>query len=269
MESRARQALFVGIVSAVAVSACAGVSRDDSVTQQDVTTASCNKNVLVLADAPTEDLDSATAGLRDALAAAGLTPTVIANGVQTFTGAESGTTFGAVLVTPSSDPHGGDMPVDGQRAIVAANAAGAGVVFTEWSSWRVHDQKFQVLAPLTLLEAYGFWLTTLVFSPVVFPHPVWDGLPTSASVDHLMIAGRGIVTHDGVEIAQVMDYAEHDPSSHPDEFSPGVVVREATPDGGRVVHLAVAGAFHDPEWVKNAPAMKMVTNSVAWAARCR
>jgi hypothetical protein len=223
------------------------------------TTGVCRRTVLVLADAPHPDVtDADNDKLRAALVAAGLQPTVIADGSATFSGRESAANVGAIIVTPGRTEYH-DMPADGQSAIVSASVAGTGVVFTEPSAYLARLGSLQQLAPLMLIEHGSSMLGTYAFTFVADSHPVWSGLPTIVVPQLLMGFTDGPLINGGVEIADIREDGTR--------VGPGVVVRDGAAGSGRVVHIS-HDAARTAGWEADGALMKMFTNSVRWAAHC-
>src|SRR5262249_6992796 len=132
--------------------------------------ANCHPSVLVLGDGASGD--SADAALVQALTAAGLKPTLVDNGASVYDGTLAASSLGAVLVTPGRS-YETDMQSAGQQAIVAANAGGTGVVFTEWASFEVTNSHYQALAPLLLLSRSTGETAQGTFTLTTANHPLW------------------------------------------------------------------------------------------------
>ena len=217
--------------------------------------ASCNRAVLVLGDSASGDAFGAP--LVQALTAAGLTPTFVDNGASSYDGTTAAASFGAILITPGLSSST-DMNPSGQQAVVSANAAGTGVVFTEWAAYHTTQSRYQLLAPLVLMGRSTGTNGTGTFTLSVPSHPIWTGLPTTISTASSFGYSIGAPTNGGVAIANLQA---------PSQAGAGVVVRDGT---GRVVHIAHAGNYvHTAGWEANDPSTTlMLTNALRWAARC-
>jgi hypothetical protein len=147
------------------------------------------------------------------------------------------------------------MPAAGQAAIVAAAAAGTGVVFTEYASVEVREGRYAQLAPLVLLGTNRSVAAPLSFTLTSSGHPIWTGLPTGFTTTKPMGFSEGGPLNGGVSIAIFSD------------AEAAVVVREGTGGAGRVVHLDHAAAV-TPGWGDDAHMMLLFTNAVRWAAHC-
>jgi hypothetical protein len=214
--------------------------------------------VLFLADSGSGDSD--VTAVSQALTNAGLQPTVVASGTVAFPVATlQASTFGAILVSPGRTGTV-DMASDSQAAIVAANAEkGTGVVFTEWSGNEVLLGHYSQLAPLLLVRPTGNSEGGLTFTLTVDSHPLWTGLATSFGARNLAYS-VGTVINGGTPIATLSGGSAQ-------LTGPGVAVRESQATGGRLVHIAHA-ASDTPGWVREAEPLKLLTNSLRWAAQC-
>ena len=214
----------------------------------------CNSNVLVLADAST----TSNQALVDALNAAGLAASSVTNGQSTYAGSPAATTYGAIII-PVGGNYNVDMPAAGQTAIVNANAAGTGVVFTEWASYvgATTSTKWTTLKQLVLFNYSSTpTLTKPLYTLTSSGHAIWTGLPASFTFVNNEYASLGTLKNGGVSIA----------SSNPGTY--GVVVKDAT---GRVVnlnhtaHYNLTGGY---PWTNDTNVTKLMVNAAKWAARC-
>jgi hypothetical protein len=213
--------------------------------------------VLLLGDSPDADNPDVLAVSR-AMSAAGLQPTVIAAGTSTFSGFTASQTFGAVLVSPGILAYA-DMPANGQAALVTAVGQGTGMVFTEWTSYEVSRSHFQALAPLVLLHRDDAAVSRVTFTLSATAHPIWTGLPASFTSSPRMTYTIGSAINGGQAIASV--------GGTDQPTAPGVIVRDAADNSGRVVHVNHAASY-DPGWTSDANLLLMMTNAVRWAAHC-
>jgi hypothetical protein len=212
----------------------------------------CNPTVLVLGDSDA----AGTQALASALTSAGLTATTVVGGAQTYAGSPAATGFGVVIVSDGSSP--GDMATTGQSAIVSAQAAGVGVVMTEWGAYQASSGGWVTLQSLLLMTRTSGYTGMLTFTVEQTAHPVLVGLPSSFSTSGSMGANVGsTVTNGGTRIAGCSQCG-----------GPGVAVRDTT--GGRIVQFAHAGDYDvgAAAW-SDANVAKMMVNAVRWASKCQ
>jgi hypothetical protein len=212
----------------------------------------CNATALLLGDAAAANNTT----LKNALTAAGLTTTQVDNGVTLYAGSPAASGFGVVLVMVGSS-YGPSpvMPVAGQTAIVSAQTAGAGVLFTEWASYTAQMSYWTVLNALPLWSWSTSTSGTITYTLTSANHPIWTGLPGSfsTSVSIGVLSGASLI-HGGTQIASA-------------SLGNGVAVKDPALPTGRTVHLPHSGNA-TAGWVNDANLVKMYTNAARWAARC-
>ncbi len=214
----------------------------------------CNVNVLVLgSDQSTMDRQFA-----DALRVAGLNPTLIADGVINYTGTPAATNFG-VIVPIIGNRFDNDMPLAGQTAIAAAQAAGRGVVLSEWAAYHRLNNRWANLASLLLFTRSSGTAAALQYTNTV-SHPIWQGLPgTFATLGTNGGNISGVLVNGGTQIA-----------TSP-QTTIGVAVR--TSPAGRVAQISMAANWTNggstAVWTGDANTTRLFTNAVLWAAGCR
>jgi len=211
----------------------------------------CNDTVLLLSDSTT----APNTAMQTALTNAGLVVTLVAGGQTTYTGTPAANTFGAVILVGGST-YSVDMPDTGESAIVAAQAAGTGIVFNEAAAYKRYASStyWTLLDPLLLITysslPQGLYTYTLT-SP---NHPIWDTLPTSFVTTVSMYHSTGTAKNGGVAIATSSS------------GGPGAVLVKDS-GGGRIVHIANWANYHST-WTSDTNVLKMFTNSALWATGC-
>jgi hypothetical protein len=224
----------------------------------------CNPNVLFIGGATDNDRPALEA-METGLTERGLRlTTILEDGVYTFNGATSIEDVGAILVAPGqflATPH---MPLGGQNAIVTANARGAGLVFTEVSSYFVAEGRWTTLAPLLLLQRDGGMTTTLGFDLTAPGHPIWTGLSSHVDSQELHAVTAGSPIHGGTAIA--LAGLPGAPQAATPPRPPGVVVRDGGGTNGRVAHLAFTAPFFSQ--VAESSMLQLLANSLKWSAHC-
>lgn len=212
----------------------------------------CNNKVLILGDSGTTQ----NAAFLAKVNAAGMVGTMVDNGMTTYTGSPAASGFSAVLLLDGL-AYATDMPLAGQQAIVAAQASGTGVVFTEWGPYHVYSSQWTSLKTISLFTyttGAGPAATTLTLTQA--NHPLWTGLPASFASASQMGCSTGTVTNGGTQIAT-------------NSLCPtgGVLVR-STP-GGRIVFLPhTANWNNNTTWVNDANVTTLTTNALKWATGC-
>lgn len=220
----------------------------------------CNPNILILSDS----VQGPNQTVANALTSAGLVPTLQFGGVITYNGSPAAQNFGAVLLIVGED-FATDMSAAGQQSIVDAwNAGSTGVVFTEWSAYKITDGQWTTLGQLEIVDRSGLQAYTTenqTYSNQV-AHPVWSGLP-AAFTTQVGAAPKafnvGQVINGGTQISTV---------THPSCgcTAPGVVVKDAA---SRVVQIAHSATWNGGSgWVNDANLLKMMVNSAQWASKC-
>jgi hypothetical protein len=211
----------------------------------------CSHDVLVLGD----DNDAEDAALVARLTEAGFNPTLVPNGCITYSGTPPASAYGAVIIL-TSENFEEDMPADGQRAIMQASASGTGVVLTESAPYHVQNGRWAALAPLLLFTWGNGMNGSLAFEANNASHPVWAGLPARFVTVNDMSANGGGNMISGGQIA-----------SNAYGYGAGVAVRGGT---GRVVQMSWAANYGQAGvcWTNDPNIIRLMTNSVAWAAKC-
>jgi hypothetical protein len=215
----------------------------------------CDPEALILADGPGFDPDDDK--LANAVSQAGFGVLKLASGSSTFDRpyTDNASSYGVIIVSPGRTSSS-DMPAAGQAAIVAAAAAGTGIVFTEGTSVEVREHRYAQLASLVLLQSTGSRIVGReTFTLIATAHPIWTGLPTTFTSSKAMGYSVGDPINGGVSIASVGNEQS------------GLLVREGAAGNGRVVHVNHAAAF-TPGWGDDAQMTLMFTNAVRWAAHC-
>jgi hypothetical protein len=218
----------------------------------------CNKKVLVLGDRVTASNTAVGASLDDA----GFITSVAHSGVALYAGTPAASSFD-VVVAIVGDSWATDMPSAGQSALVQAQAAGTGVVLTEWASYHVASSRWLTLGSLTLISyrAGSNGAVATDYQLTSAGHPLWNGLPGSFTTTVGVHHARGVLTNGGTMIARCTACAGTGYSGA------GVAVKDA--GGGRIVHLAQAAGYESARWYDDANLLTLLTNSAKWAGRCR
>ena len=190
-----------------------------------------------------------------ALTSNGFAVTKVAT-ATTYANNPAANTFNSVLVLVG-DEWGTNMDAAGQSGIVAANAAGTGVVFTSWGTYKVGAGQWTTLAPLLLRAAAGNQTVGVASatSTVVAgmeAHPLWKGMPASftyASTGYDNTPAKGgvltIATGTGA-----------------------IYARDAANGAGRAVEEPWAVGWAGTSVATNADAMRSYMNSVRWTSTC-
>jgi hypothetical protein len=233
-------------------------------------TSACNPKVLLLSH-PSSSSDTAVDAMAQGLGQLGLDVVVSEDGAANYIGTPSTDGVGAILFAPefaqnqSASDGFIDTPTAGQQAIVAANARGIGVVFTESLSYPATLGHFALLKPLLLLNrdsgGGGF---PLDFNLTVSGHPLWTGLPQhfrSQAGSHQ----TGTATNGGVVVATT-SFLPGSGAAGPSDPPPAAIVRESAGSAGRIVHITVE--LPDPAVPTNDPLVQVVANSLKWSAHC-
>jgi hypothetical protein len=221
--------------------------------------AACNPTALVLGegDYPGDPT------LVDALDAAGITATLVANGITTYAGDPPASSFGAVILLAGTG-LGYDMPMAGQQAILDAQALSTGVVMTDWMVQLVNEARmYQLLGPLLIVDHKSEVVDAITYTTLV-AHPIWMGLPDSFTTPiHLASTGPHSPTNGATSIASATTAAG---------TGAGVVVLDGL--HGRLVYTPVAfndiydAPGSDLLWSMDSNSTLLMTNMVQWAARC-
>jgi hypothetical protein len=212
----------------------------------------CNDTVLFLSDSGT-----ANTALQTALQNAGLVVTLQSGGITSYTGTPVASDFGAVIALTGTT-YSSNMADTGQNAIVAAQAAGTGIVFTEGAAYKrsTYPTYWVNLDPLLLIAYSGNTSGTISYQLQATGHPIWDTLPASFTTTISMLRTNGNLKNSGTSIAACTSCSG---------TAGGVVVRDST--GGRIVHLN-HWANYTSTWTNDANMVTMFVNSVKWATRC-
>ena len=212
----------------------------------------CNNKVLILGDSGTVQ----NAAFLAKVNAAGMVGTVVDNGMTTYSGTPAASGFSAVLLMDGL-AYTTDMPSAGQQAIVTAQGAGTGVVFTEWAPYHVYSSQWATLKSLSLFTyTTGAGPVTMTFTLTQANHPIWTGLPNSFATTSPMGCSGGTITNGGTKIATN--------ASCP---TGGVLIR--TTPGGRIVYLPhTANWNNNTTWVNDMNIVMLTTNALKWATGC-
>jgi hypothetical protein len=214
----------------------------------------CNNTLLVLDDG---NVTAGPAFVAKANAA-GLSATLVANGVATYTGTPAATGFGAIILLVG-DRYDTDMPLAGQQAIVAAQAANRGVVITDWGGYHPYNNRWATLKSVNLYQYTTGGTGTLTFTLTQMGHPIWTGLPNGfSSTSSTMGVSGGTIMNGGTAIATV---------SGGGVSGSGVIVRSGM--GGRIVYVAHAAAYSgNTAWTNDTNLVNLTLNAVKWSTGC-
>ena len=212
----------------------------------------CNPKVLVLSDNQT----AVNANMKTALKNAGFDVTMVDDGTKTYAGTPAATDFGAVvLVSGNNYLASSDMPTAGQQAIVAAQAAGTGVIFDCFDAFAVTQKGlWQTIKPLELLQYAG--ASTQVAGNSVNGNQAWL-VPQGYSPQNLTYWMSSTLINGGVSLGT---YA-------PPNYQ--AAAYRATP-GGRIAHVAYAVNYQNAgnQWTNDAAATGFFSSLVRWVATC-
>jgi hypothetical protein len=221
----------------------------------------CNPSVLLLGD-QTDPNDPGLHFLSDQLTGRGLQVSLIHDGAFAFRDASLLAGVGSVLIVPTYSSNF-DMPDEGQRNLVAANATGVGIVFMELASEMFNQNLYQTLGPLLLMRRDdGGNAIPLDLDLTVTGHPIWTGLPAHFTTQ-VGFHQTGTTINGGVAIATTSYLSGTVSGPRP----PAVIVREASADSARIVH-------HTTEVLNwhGLPAhdtiFPLLANSLKWAGHC-
>lgn len=212
----------------------------------------CDNTVLLLADG-----NSGPNGTFQTKAnQAGLSVTLVNNGVTTYSGNPSASNF-AVTMVMVGDAYTTDMPGAGQSAITSAQGSGRGFVVTDWGGYHVSNGRWATLKSINLATYTTGATGSLAFTLTQSNHALWTGLPNSFTGTSSQGCQVGSITNSGVSIANISG-----PCS-----GPGVVVR--TTPGGRIVYLAHAASYAaNTTWVNDTNMVNLTINALKWATGC-
>ena len=230
-----------GTVCGVSTPYCAGA-----------TCIACNSKVLILGDSGTTQ----NAAFLAKVNAAGMVGTMVDNGMTTYTGTPALSGFAAVLLLDGLS-YPTDMPLSGQQAIVTAQAAGTGVVFTDWGPYHVSTSQWATLKTISLFTYNtGSGPVAMTFTLTQVNHPIWTGLPSTFVTTSSMGCSGGTITNGGTKIATN--------GSCP---TGGVMIR--TTPGGRIVYVPHTGNWNNnTTWVADTNTVLLTTNALKWATGC-
>jgi len=218
----------------------------------------CNATVLLLCDGLCTTASNTQA--KAALDAAGFPTTTVSNGVYSYAGSPAASGFGAVVM-PVGGSYSTDMPPAGQTSIVNAQAAGTGVVFTEWASYQPYSGRWATLRSLVLMTYVPSSTSSsaVTYNLTSVGHPIWDGVSTPfvTTVPSVYHQHSGGLVNGGVAIATW---------TYSTITMPAVIVRDTT--GGRLVHITHAAGGGSAAWYGDANLLKIFVNSAKWATRC-
>jgi len=210
----------------------------------------CNDTVLLLGDG-----SSSNVTLETLLENAGMVVTRVDPGISTFIGSPNPSEFGVVAM-PVGLAYAG-MPDTGQTAIVAAQAAGTGVVFTEWASFSASYGYWNAGLEALVLSSFGTYIApqAVTYTLTSAGHPIWDGLPTTFTISETPSHVMGTVINGGTKIADCVQCS-----------GAGVIVRDN--GGGRIVEITHSASYDDTGWVNDPYLGPMFVNAVRWATGC-
>jgi len=214
----------------------------------------CNDTVLVLSDAQTTSNTQITTALTNA----GLVPTMVSNGAVTYAGTPAASDFGAVLFMVGNTLSS-TVDDTGEAAIVAAQAAGTGLVFGGSVTYKEGNYSTYMTTAFKalLLTTYSSYTqTTGSYTLTSAGHPIWDTLPTTFSTTVTQYHNYGgSVKNGGVSIASCSFCS----------VTPSVTVRESP--GGRIVHFA-HWMNYTSTFYTDTNVMTMLVNGAKWATGC-
>jgi hypothetical protein len=212
----------------------------------------CDNTVLLLADGNS----NTSAAFQTKANNAGLSVTLVNNGVTTYTGSPSASNF-AVTVLMVGDSYATDMPAAGQQSITTAQGSGRGVVTTDWGGYEVYSGHWTTLKSINLATYTTGNSGALSFTLTQMGHPIWTNLPTSFTGSSSQGCQVGSITNSGTAIANITS-----PCS-----GPGVVVR-STP-GGRMVYVGHTASWNaNSTWVNDTNMVTLTINAIKWATGC-
>ena len=211
----------------------------------------CDNSVLILSDSNATGNNAFLAKVNGA----GLNGTLVSNGVATYANSPVATNFAVVMVMVG-DGYSTDMPAAGQQAIVNAQAAGKGVVITDWGGYHVYSSRWATLKAVNLYTYTTGATGTFGLKLEQANHPIWTGLPQSFTTTSSMGYSTGTIVNSGVRIA-----------GNSTTSGAGVVVR--TSPGGRIVYVNHAANYTaNSAWVSDTNTVNLTINAIKWATGC-
>jgi hypothetical protein len=220
----------------------------------------CNNQVLLLGDG----VAAANTRLETELNAGGLVTTVVASGVSTYAGTPAATDFGAVLIV-GGNLLSSEMALAGQTAVISANSAGTGVLFTEFAAYKVYSYGYWTnLRSLLLVTATSLssqLTTSYSLASGVTSHPIWEGLPNPFTTTVTQYHLRGPLAAGATKIADCSQCTGTGFSGA------GVAVKDPA-SGGRTVQIDHSASYASAAWYNDANLLRMFVNAAKWATRC-
>ncbi|HEY3500526.1 MAG TPA: hypothetical protein VGK73_37795, partial [Polyangiaceae bacterium] len=173
--------------------------------------------------------------------------------------------FGAVLM-PVGNAYGAATPVDFEATILAANAAGTGLVFTAWAGYRVAQSaattfSWSDFSTIMVMGYSGSASAPSTYTLTVAGHPIWSGLQTSFT-PLMLVTSTGATINGGTVIATCAGCGGGGNSGA------AVTVKDPTGGQGRIVDFAHTAAYGSASWVSDGNLVQLFTNAARWAARC-
>jgi hypothetical protein len=192
-----------------------------------------------------------------ALTAAGSTVTTVA-AAPSYANIPPAADFDSVVVL-IGDQFNEEMNAAGQTGIVAANASGTGILYSEWAGFHVENGRWQILAPTMVGRRTGGLDQQFVFTVVgaFAAHPIWTGLPASfTTVSRLGLSPLELI-NGGVALATC-----------PECNQAAVIIKDRVARPGRIVHSAIAPGWSVGTINGDTNTTRMVTNAAKWASDC-
>ena len=215
------------------------------------TCTTCDNSVLILSDANAAGNTAFLAKVNGA----GLAGTLVANGAATYANNPVAGNYSVVMVMVG-DAYSTDMPLAGQQAIVNAQAAGKGVVITDWGGYQVYSSRWATLKAVNLYTYTTGGTGLFSFKLESVNHPIWTNLPATFQTTTSQGYSTGTITNSGVRIAGNVTTA-----------GAGVVVRSSP--GGRIVYLDHAANYGaNSTWPNDTNTVTLTINAIKWATGC-
>ena len=180
-------------------------------------------------------------------------------GISNYTGTPNASCYGSVILITGNFLTI-DMPISGQQSIVnAQQRSGTGVVITELGASQVSGGKWTILSSIMLATWLSGTLAVMDFALINSGHPIWNGLATTFNTSVAIVYSRLSTPINGSIIIANCTRCT----------TPAVIVYPQSGSSGRRVQIAHAGhyGFSSFNWGNDLNILRMMVNSVLWAAR--
>jgi hypothetical protein len=230
-----------------------GMNIAANVTNVQVACTCASNKVLLLGEGSAE-----TDRFEAALNAAGLATTKVAT-ATTYANVPAANTFSSVVVLVGNQ-FDTEMNGTGQSGIVAAQAAGTGIVYSEWGAYQVESGRWRTLAPTLIRLRTGG--NSIQMAHTIIPgqeaHPIWSGLPATFTTLSTMGYSPGSLINGGTALATCPQC----------DAAGAVTIKESVGAAGRIAQSAMAPGWNGGTITGDANTTRLYTNMARWAAKC-